>query len=145
MAESQAAAKTFQRKVIETPGCEVAVNEPDPELITIIEGPSPEFHPSPYLWLQSTLEGPEDYEVVMCELRTLKGASVVERCRAAWEEGRPVKLDYPDYMRLRQRLDVVALRLQNLDEGPLLYVWVRQPAGEYEEESPDEPDDDLGA
>jgi len=122
----------------------IAVQNSEPELITIIEGPTPEFRPSPYLWFQSVYEGPEDAEVSMCELRTFNGPSILERCRNAWDEGRPVRLDFPDYMRLRKQLDVVALRLQELEEGPLLVLWVRQPQGLFEEEEYDDGEDDFG-
>ncbi|MGH2536665.1 MAG: hypothetical protein ACRDHL_04650 [Candidatus Promineifilaceae bacterium] len=117
--------------------------EREPEWITIVEGPTPEFRPSPYLWFQSLLEGPEDAEAAMCELRSLNGAAIQARCLQAWADGRAVRLDYPDDLRARQHRDVLALRLQELDEGPLLTLWVRQPAGELEEES-DEGSDDFG-
>lgn len=117
--------------------------EIEPELITIIEGPAPDFRPSPYLWMQSVLEGPEDAEVMMCELRTLNGEDIVDRCRDAWMDGRSVKLDYPDYMRLRHQIDVVAMRLQELEEGPSIVLWLRQPYGEIEEERPDNELDDY--
>lgn len=115
--------------------------EIEPELISIIEGPTPDFRPSPYLWFQSVLEGPEDTEIVMCELRTLSGGDIVERSRRAWAEGRPVKLDYPDYFRLRRQIDVVALRFQDTDEGPMIVLWLRQPYGTAEEQQSDDEDD----
>ncbi|HET6447406.1 MAG TPA: hypothetical protein VFI27_22820 [candidate division Zixibacteria bacterium] len=118
--------------------------EAEPELISIIEGPTPDFRPSPYLWFQSVLEGPEDTEIVMCELRTFNGEDIVNRCRNAWTEDRAVKLDYPDYLRLRRQIDVVALRLQDSDEGPMIVLWLRQPYGQAEEERFDGSDDDLG-
>lgn len=119
--------------------------DPEPELITIVEGPTPEFRPSPHLWFHSVYEGPEDAEISMCELRTLNGESIMERCRNAWKEGRPVKLDFPDYMRMRQQIDVVGMRLQDLEAGPMLVLWVRQPlnAEDFEGEGLDEEDDDF--
>ena len=84
----------------------------EPELITIIEGPTPEFQPSPYRWLQTIHEGPEDQATAVCELRTANGPDIQARCQRAWRAGRPVKLDYPDAMRMRQRIDVIALRQQ---------------------------------
>jgi len=119
------------------------VIEREPELITIVEGPTPEFRPSPYLWMQSVYDSPEDAEVLTCELRTLNGESIVERCRNAWNEGRQVKLDFPDYMRMRQQLAVVAMRLEETEEGPLLTLWVRQPDDVIFEEEQDD-DDELG-
>lgn len=118
--------------------------EKEPELITIIEGPTPEFQPSPYLWFQSVYEGPEDADVLMCDLRTLNGEDILDRCMNAWREGRKVKLDYPDEMRLRQQIDVVAMRLHEIEEGPLLLLWVRQPEEEVEEEGFDDTDEDFG-
>jgi hypothetical protein len=79
----------------------------------------------------------------MCELRTLNGEDIVERCRDAWDEGRPVRLDYPDYLRLRKQIDVVAMRFQELDEGPMIVLWLRQPYGEVEEERSDDGDEDF--
>ncbi|MCI0397561.1 MAG: hypothetical protein L0332_16910 [Chloroflexi bacterium] len=118
--------------------------DPEPELITIVEGPTPEFRPSPHLSFQSIYEGPEDSEIAMCELRTLKGDSILKRCRDAWKEGRPVKLDYPDHLRLRQQVDVVAMRLHELEEGPLLVLWISQPVNQLTEEEQDEGEDDVG-
>jgi len=117
----------------------------EPELITIVEGPTPEFRPSSHLWFHSVYEGPEDADIAMCELRTLNGESIMERCRNAWKEGRPVRLDFPDYMRMRQQLDVVGMRLQELEEGPMLVLWVRQliDMEDYEEEGVDDEDDDF--
>ncbi len=120
------------------------MHEPEPELITVIEGPTPEFRPSPYLWFQSIYEGPEDADIMLCELRTLNGQSILDRCVGAWRENRPVRLDFPDYLRMRQQLDVVAMRFQNLEEGPLLMLWVRQLFDELEEEEFDEGEDDFG-
>jgi hypothetical protein len=115
----------------------------EPELITIVEGPTPEFQPSPYLWFQSLLEGPEDAETMMCELRTLNGASILDRCLDAWREGRPVRLDYPDAITLRRQSDVVAMRLMEVDAGPLLVLWVRKPFSELQEEEYDDGEDDV--
>ena len=117
----------------------------EPELITIIEGPTPEFRVTPQEWVQSVHEGPETHIVATCELRTGNGEDIVSRCQRAWKEMRPVKLDFPDEMRMRQQLDVLALRLQELDEGPMLMLWVALPPefGEDEIEFDDEDDDDL--
>lgn len=108
------------------------MKEIKPELIEIIEGPTPEFRPSPHHWNQSIIEGPDDRLVGLCELRTLKGSDIVDRCMSAWNEGRPVKLDYPDQMRLRQQADVVAMRLHQVEEGPMLQLWVSLPFNEEE-------------
>ena len=79
----------------------------EPELITIIEGPTPDFMPNPQGWVQSIYEGPMITDVALCQLRTGNGSDIVERCERAWREGRLVRLDYPDDLRLRQQVDVI--------------------------------------
>lgn len=115
----------------------------EPELITIIEGPTPDFMPHSHGWVQSIYEGPEEIDIALCQLRTGNGQNIVERCHRAWKEGRTVRLDYPDDMRLRQQLDVVALRLTKIDEGELLLLWLSVPAevGEMVDEGDDFDDD----
>ena len=116
----------------------------EPELIEIIEGPTPEFQPTMQTWLQSLYEGPDVTEVAMCQLRTATGEDIQERCELAWQERRPVLLDFPDQWGMRQQLDVVALRLSEVEEGQLLTIWVAVPGGVEEEEESDE-EDDSGA
>lgn len=124
----------------------------EPEFITIIEGPTPEFRATPQDWVQSIHEGPEDRVVAVCQLRTANGDDIMDRCRRAWNEGRGVKLDFPDELRMRQQVDVVSIKLQNLDEGPMLNLWVSLPMAEisepYDEEDDfdeDDEDDDFFA
>ena len=114
----------------------------EPELISIIEGPTPEFQPTPQRWLQSIHEGPQDRAIAMCRLRTMSGEDIMERCYQAWDEGRPVKLDYPDEMRMRQQADVVAMQLTEVDEGKMLLLYVSL---DYEVgfEEVDDDDDDA--
>ncbi len=114
----------------------------EPELIEIIEGPPPEFQPTIQNWLQSLYEGPEVSEVAMCQLRTATGQDIQERCVAAWQEGRPVLLDFPDQWGMRQQLDVVALRLSEVEEGQVLTIWVAVPGMMLEEDSDSDGDDE---
>lgn len=104
------------------------------EYITILEGPTPEFEATPHLWMQSVYEGPVDSAVAQCEVRTANGEDIRERAERAWSEGRPVRLDFPDEMRLRQEVDVVGLRLRDVEEGTVLVLWVRWPLEEEDEE-----------
>lgn len=120
----------------------------EPELIEIIEGPPPEFQPTVQSWLQSLHEGPEVTEVAMCQLRTATGQDIQDRCEFAWQEKRPVLLDFPDQWGMRQQLDVVALRLSEVEEGQLLTIWVAVPGmliedGSDEDESDEEDDGAL--
>lgn len=115
----------------------------EPELITIIEGPTPDFMPNPQGWVQSVYEGPDEMDMALCQLRTGNGADIRDRCLRAWQEGRPVRLDYPDDLRLRQQVDVVALRLTEIDEGELLLLWVNMPWQMEDAEEEDGSDDDF--
>ncbi len=115
----------------------------EPELITIVEGPTPDFMPNPQGWVQSIYEGPAEMDVALVQLRTGNGADIRDRSLRAWQEGRPVRLDYPDDLRLRQQVDVIALRLTEVDEGELLLLWVTMPWQMEDVEEEDESDDDF--
>ncbi len=114
----------------------------EPELIEIIEGPTPEFQPTMQTWLQSLYEGPDVSEIAMCQLRTVTGEDIKERCELAWQEKRPVLLDFPDQWGMRQQLDVVALRLSEVEEGQLLTIWVAVSGMTLEEEFDEESDEE---
>lgn len=115
----------------------------EPEKITIVEGPTPEFRPAAHGFFQSVYEGPTDSAIALCEMRTGNGEDIRERCIAAWADGRSVVLDFPDDMRLRQEVDVVSLRLKKIDAGTVLMLWVRWPVTEedIEEVLADQADD----
>ncbi|MCA9989750.1 MAG: hypothetical protein H6666_10455 [Ardenticatenaceae bacterium] len=106
----------------------------EPEYITVLEGPTPDFQPAPHLMLQSVYEGPTDAANAFCELRTARGEDILDRCRQAWREARPVRLDFPDDLRMRQEVDVVAMRLRQVPEGTVLMLWVRWPVDEDDED-----------
>lgn len=113
----------------------------EPELIQILEGPTPDFRLSEQLWVQSLYEMPVAGQIAFCELRTNNGADIVERCQQAWREHRPVMLDFPDEIRMRQQIDIVAMRLRKVPEGMILMLWVQQPLLEVAEESEEDNDD----
>ena len=115
----------------------------EPELITIVEGPTPDFRSIPSFFFPSIMEGPGDADTLMCELRTLRGKSIVDRCQNAWKEGRPVYLVYKDEMLMEQTADVVAMRLKEISEGTILYLWIRAYV-EYAFEEVDEAEGDDG-
>ena len=116
---------------------------PEPETITIIEGPPPEFMLAQDMWSLSMWEGPTPKGVGVCQMRTFNSQSLMDRCHRAWKEGRPVQLDFPQMDGLRQRVEVLAARPGRVEEGDLLYLWVAVPNGiEEEPESSDASDDD---
>jgi hypothetical protein len=110
------------------------MNMEEPEYITIIEGPTPDFQPSPSLWMGSVYEGPHSAAMAQCDLRTGNGEDILERCQNAWRGHRPVLLDFPDDMRMRQEVEVVAAQLRDVDEGTVIRLWVRWPIEEEDEE-----------
>lgn len=101
----------------------------EPEFITIIEGPPPTFQPAQGVWPDSLLEGRTAHEIATCQTRAFRGMALVERCRRAWQSNRPVLLDFPDEIGLRRRLEIVAVRCEELPEGNLLHIWTREEIG----------------
>jgi len=97
----------------------------DPEKITIIEGPTPGFQPSHESWLPALGEGPHLAPAAVCQLRTFNGAAMIERCRRAWAECRPVFLDYRQSDGLRREAQILAARAAEVPEGDVLILWVR--------------------
>lgn len=94
------------------------------EFITIVEGPVPDFLSTSAEWPWSVREGADNALCAVCKLRTFNADTLVERCRTAWAEDRPVRLDYPDGEGGREEADIVAVRKEMVEEGGVLYLWV---------------------
>ncbi len=101
----------------------------EPEKITIIEGPPPEFMLAQDVWSMSMWEGTLPRSVGVCQMRTFNAGSLMERCQRAWGEGRPVLLDFPQMDGLRQKVEILAAKPGRVEEGDLLYLWVAVPNG----------------
>ncbi|HLF24690.1 MAG TPA: hypothetical protein VJG32_00010 [Anaerolineae bacterium] len=110
------------------------MNISEPELITIVEGPPPDFHLAHELWPFSLWEGSVAQVVALAQMRTLNGPAMLERCLRAWAEARPVMLDFPQLDGLRRKAEVLAARVTSIDEGEVLNLWVALPAGEVAED-----------
>jgi hypothetical protein len=95
------------------------------EKITIIEGPTPVFEQTPETWLPSLAEGPTLPDLALTRLRTFNGPSMVERCWKAWDDHRPVFLEYRDEGGQTQSAEVVAARYLDVPEGHMLLLYVR--------------------
>ncbi len=120
----------------------------EPEMITIIEGPPPEFMLAPEIWPMSLWEGTLPKSVAVCQMRTFNAGSLMERCTRAWREGRPVHLDFPQMDGLRQKAEVLAARPGHVEEGDLLYLWVVVPhvvPEDIESNEAADDDDDFSA
>ena len=114
----------------------------EPELISIIEGPPPQFQfvdDQSLLGFQNT-QGP--FEVARTDTRTFNGPKMITRCRNAWEQKRPVMLEYKDMDGLKQRVEICGIRFDQLDEGTLLQIWVRMPVEMQLIEIDDEDEED---
>ena len=102
-------------------------NTAEPELITIVEGPPPDFKQVPDLWPLSIREDLQPSLPAYIQMRTFSGPKMLERCQRAWNQERPVKLDFPDETGLRRQIDIVAARWTEVEEGHLLHLWVQLP------------------
>ncbi|MBI5876406.1 MAG: hypothetical protein HZB53_02045 [Chloroflexi bacterium] len=99
----------------------------EPELISIIEGPPPQFELEGRESWMSYPDTPRPFELARCDTRTFNGPKMIARCRNAWSEQRPVMLEYKDMDGLKQRVEICGIRFDELDEGTLLQIWVRLP------------------
>lgn len=108
----------------------------EPELITIVEGPPPDFKPAEEAWTYSLLESTKPYFVALCQVRSLKGQVLMERCQRAWASHRAIRLDYPTMSGLRRQLEIIAARFEHLPEGDLLNLWVRHQPSDIEDSRP---------
>ena len=119
----------------------------EPELISIIEGPPPQFTfvDDQSLLVPQDTQGP--YEIARCDTRTFSGPKMIARCHNAWEQKRAVMLEYRDVDGLKQRVEICGIRFDKLDEGTLLQIWVRMPVEmqlieiEEDDEEEDEADE----
>jgi len=95
------------------------------EKITIVEGPTPVFEPALETWLPSLAEGPHLPRLAMTRLRTFNGPAMVERCWKAWDERRPVRLEYRDEDSSTQEADILGASYVEVPEGHVLLLYVR--------------------
>lgn len=99
----------------------------EPETITIIEGPTPEFHIAIDPWSMSILEGKSAYLTAACQVRSFNGGKLLDRCQRAWTSQRPILLDYKQIDGLRRQVEIISARLDKIDGVDVLNLWVRQP------------------
>ena len=102
----------------------------EPELITIVEGPTPDFHLVADPWAFSILEGAMPFLPAACQVRSFNGGQLLERCQRAWSTHRPILLDYRQMDGLRRKVEIVGARLEKIEGIDVLNLWVRRPIGE---------------
>ncbi len=118
----------------------------EPELITIVEGPTPDFHVVADPWTFSVLEGQSAYVAASCQVRSFNGQKLMDRCHRAWSTQRPLRLDFKQMDGLRRQVDIIGARLDKVEGIDVLNLWVRQPVraliGGGKDEAPSSPDSD---
>jgi len=118
--------------------------------ITIIEGPPPTFEAVTDGWVLGLYEGPMLGNIFVTRLRTFNGPSLVERCHRAWRNRQSIHLEYRTPEGLEQETPIVAARYQEIDEGHVLELWIRQFDEDvelqlgYDDDQTDEGDEDPG-
>ena len=114
-----------------------------PELISIIDGPPPEFMFGGENLAPEVYDTTAPYEVARCDMRTMSGPKMLARCRNAWDERKPVLLEFRDMDGLKKRLEICGARYEEIgNEGTLLQLWVRLPVEMQFVSVVDEDDDD---
>ncbi len=98
---------------------------PEPEKITIIEGPPPTFELVGDTWLFGLTEGPIPSRVAFCRVRTANGPTLVERCYRAWRQRQSIFLEFRSQDGLTQEAPIVAVRWLETSEGHVLMLWIR--------------------
>jgi hypothetical protein len=98
----------------------------EPELITIVEGPTPNFQLDAAPWALSVLEGQSGYVIAHCQVRSLKGEVLMERCERAWREQRGIRLDFKQVDGLRRQVSIVSAKLDKVEGTDVLHLWVRR-------------------
>jgi hypothetical protein len=117
----------------------------EPELITIVEGPPPDFYLAREFWPFSLWEGDLPQAVALAQMRTLNGPAMLERCTRAWSQARSVLLDFPQLDGLRRKAEVLAARLTTIEEGDVLNLWVALPTDQIANAAADRGADDDDA
>lgn len=93
--------------------------------ITIIEGPPPVFEMVEEGWSVGVIDSPILSDIAITRLRTYNGPALVERCHRAWRHGETMFLEFRTMDGLTRELPIVAVRNVELEEGAVLFLWVR--------------------
>lgn len=102
------------------------VEPAESEVITIVEGPTPEFHMVTDAWTFSVAEGQSPYIAATCQVRSFDGERLIERCQRAWRRQAPIWLDFKESDGLRRQVEIIGARLERIDNVDVLNLWVRQ-------------------
>lgn len=95
--------------------------------ITIIEGPTPTFEGVNANWVESICETPNPESIMVTNLRTMNGESLMERCHHTWSQCDTMYLHYRNTIGLEERVPIIAAEIMETDEGQKLILWVIMP------------------
>lgn len=112
------------------------------EKITIIEGPPPAFEAIGDGWAMGLNDSPSLYNIALTRLRTFNGPALLERCHRTWRNQNTINLEYRSMDGLQNQAPILAARILDVDEGQMLFLWVRLPF--EDDSSADEAGDDFG-
>ncbi len=93
--------------------------------ITIIEGPPPNFEDVHEGWPLGLNESPSLHKLALTRLRTFNGPALVERCYRAWRQQQAIQLEFRAADGLIHKTPIVASRTLEVDDGQLIFLWVR--------------------
>src|SRR4030043_858116 len=93
--------------------------------ITIIEGPPPNFEDVHEGWPLGLNESPSLHKLALTRLRTFNGPALVERCYRAWNKRQTIQLEFRAADGLIHKTPIVASRAMEMDEGQMIFLWVR--------------------
>ena len=113
--------------------------------ITIIEGPPPVFEHVDDGWALGLNESTSFYGLALTRLRTFNGPALVERCHRAWSKKEPIFLHYRNTLGLEEKVPILAARTSDIDDGQVLFLWIRKADSltDDEEENFDDQDNSL--
>ena len=118
--------------------------------ITIIEGPPPTFENVNQGWVYGLQESPSLGDIALTRFRTFNGGELVERCYRTWRDQHTIHLEFRDPDGLERLVPIVAARVLDIDDGQMIYLWVRLVDDEvelefgYDDDLGDDSDDDFG-
>ncbi len=93
--------------------------------ITIIEGPPPNFEDVHEGWPLGLNESPSLHKLALTRLRTFNGPALVERCYRAWRRQQTIQLEFRAADGLIHKTPIVASRAMEMEDGQLIFLWVR--------------------
>jgi len=95
------------------------------EKITIIEGPPPNIEGVHEGWPLGLNESPTLHKLALTRLRTFNGPSLVERCYRDWHKQQTIQLEFRAADGLIHKTPIVASRTMEMEDGQLIFLWVR--------------------